>query len=208
MDLPIDAEVYASDGVVGNTIRIVLNPVSNEVTHIVVKPPGAFEGEYMVPLEQVAKSSPEAIYLNMTRNEFATLERYSDLRFIDIEEYGTALTEPEDIPAADVCYWPYFTAEGHLGTYADTTAVPHDELAIHRGAQVEAANGRIGRVDEFLVDEESHHISHLVLREGHLWGKKDVTVPVAEIDHIEADTVYLKLSKKEVEALPSVKVRR
>ena len=28
-----------------------MNPLSNEVTHIVVKPPGAFEGEYMVPLE-------------------------------------------------------------------------------------------------------------------------------------------------------------
>jgi len=44
------------------------------------------------------------------------------------------------------------------------------------------------------------------MREGHLWGQKDVTIPVSEIDHLEENTIYLKLNKKEVEALPSVPI--
>jgi hypothetical protein len=44
--------------------------------------------------------------------------------------------------------------------------------------------------------------------EGHLWGKKEVTIPVSAIDRIEEDTVYLKLDKKAVESLPSESVRR
>jgi len=52
------------------------------------------------------------------------------------------------------------------------------------------------------------HITHLVLREGHLWGEKDVTIPVSQIDHIEEGTVHLKLSKPDIEALPAIPVRR
>jgi hypothetical protein len=63
-------------------------------------------------------------------------------------------------------------------------------------------------VDEFLVDSETGHITHLVLREGHLWGKKDVAIPVSGVDHITEDTVYLKLDRHTIESLPAVPVRR
>ncbi|MGO8991417.1 MAG: hypothetical protein ACLQGU_10495 [bacterium] len=52
------------------------------------------------------------------------------------------------------------------------------------------------------------HNTHLVLREGHLCGKKDVTIPVSQIDHIEEDTVYLKLRKVDIQASPAIPVRR
>ena len=32
-------------------------------------------------------------------------------------------------------------------------------------------------MDEFLADPASRQITHLVLREGHLWSQKDVVVP-------------------------------
>ena len=86
--------------------------------------------------------------------------------------------------------------------------IPHNELAIHRGSVVEASDGHIGRVDEFIVDQENHHITHLVLLRGHLWGKKDVTIPINEIDRIDEDVVYLKLDKNAVKSLPTVPVRR
>jgi hypothetical protein len=46
------------------------------------------------------------------------------------------------------------------------------------------------------------------MREGHLWGKKEVTIPVSAVDFADADTVYLKLDKKDVKALPAVSVKR
>jgi hypothetical protein len=48
----------------------------------------------------------------------------------------------------------------------------------------------------------------VVLREGHLWGKKDVTIPVSEIERITDDAVYLKLGKKVIATLPTVAMRR
>jgi hypothetical protein len=63
-------------------------------------------------------------------------------------------------------------------------------------------------VDEFLVDRETEHITHLVLREGHLWGQKDVLIPVSEIAHVDEERVYLTLSKAEVADLPTAPLRR
>ncbi len=65
-----------------------------------------------------------------------------------------------------------------------------------------ASDGLIGHVDEFLIDPANQQITHLILREGHFWGQKEVTIPVIQIERIEEDTVYLKLSKEEIEKLP------
>ena len=87
-----------------------------------------------------------------------------------------------------------------------TEAIPDGEIVLTRGAQVNASDGRIGRLDGFLIDPITGQITDLVLREGHLWGQKDVTIPVAQIDHMEEENVYLKLDKHSVGALQTTPV--
>ncbi len=86
--------------------------------------------------------------------------------------------------------------------------MPPGELAVYRGMDVSTAEGKVGQVDELVVDPDSGEITHLLMREGHLWGKKDVAVPVSAIDTVEADEVYLNIDKEAVGALPAVPVRR
>ncbi len=86
--------------------------------------------------------------------------------------------------------------------------IPAGEVVIRRGTPVNAMDGQMGKVDEFLIDPKNDSITHLVLREGHLWGKKDVTIPVAEIDRITDEAVYLKLGKESISTLPAISVRR
>ncbi len=73
---------------------------------------------------------------------------------------------------------------------------------------MEASDGHVGRVDEFLIDPDTDNITHLVLREGHLWGKKDVTIPVSQIDHYKENIVYLKLNKQAIDDLPVIPIHR
>ena len=79
---------------------------------------------------------------------------------------------------------------------------------MHRGMPVEAIDGRVGRVDEFVVNPENGHITHLVMREGHLFGKKDVIIPVSALGETREDTVFLNLDKHQVEALPAFPIHR
>jgi sporulation protein YlmC with PRC-barrel domain len=81
-------------------------------------------------------------------------------------------------------------------------AVPHGELAIHRGANVEATDGKIGHVGEFVVEPDSGHITHVVLKKGHLWRKREIAVPVSHVQQVIGDVVYLDLDKDAVKALP------
>ena len=86
--------------------------------------------------------------------------------------------------------------------------IPPGELFVRRGARVSADDGQVGRVDEFLVDPTTRQITHLVLREGHLWRQKDVLVPISEIERAGEDAVYLKLDRHAIGSLPAVPVRQ
>jgi sporulation protein YlmC with PRC-barrel domain len=81
-------------------------------------------------------------------------------------------------------------------------------LSFRRGAKVYALDGKIGQVDEFMVSPEDHQITHLMLREGHLWGKKLVIIPVSKIDRVEENQIFLRLDKLAVEALPVIPIKR
>jgi hypothetical protein len=171
----------------------VLNPTTRQVTHLVVKEQRFPRIERLVAIDWVVETTPVVIRLRCTSDELAEMEPFIETEYI-----------PVDIPpyAASESLWPYMTAR------QEHEPIPPGELAVHRGARVEATDGHVGRVHEFLVEPTSERITHLVLHEGHLWGQRAVTIPVAQIDRLDEDTVYLKLDKRSVAALPAMPVRR
>jgi sporulation protein YlmC with PRC-barrel domain len=200
VDIPINATVQCANGACGRTTRVVINPATRQVTHLVV----GFDqllAEYLVPIELVAEATPSLVRLRCTREEFDKLEPFAEATLVP----GTVPFVPYG--PGEYVSLPYVFPESGI-MLSEHKHVPPGELAVQRGAQVRATDGDVGRVDEFLIDPANEHITHLVLREGHLWGQRDVTIPVSEIDHLEEDTVYLKLDKHSIEALPSVPVRR
>jgi sporulation protein YlmC with PRC-barrel domain len=199
MDLPIDAEVFCTDGFCGRSTRVVLKPETEEVTHLVVKEKESPHKEILVPATAVTETTPDSINLSYTRDKLAKLQPFIETEYVkvDIPRYADGVYSL----AGDFYPEPEVMAVRHKRT-------PAGELAVRRGARVEATDGRVGRVDEFLLDPENDHVTHLVLREGHLWGQRDVSIPVSEIERIEEDAVYLKIPKSEIEALPAVPTRR
>jgi sporulation protein YlmC with PRC-barrel domain len=77
-------------------------------------------------------------------------------------------------------------------------------VALHRGARVKATDGYVGQVAEFVVDPISEQITHVVVREGHPWERKDVSIPISQVERVEGDTVCLKVDKHSVEVLAAV----
>ena len=202
MDIPVNAEVACVDGVCGQSTYVIINPITRQVTHLVVKENRMPHTERLVPVDLVGDTTHNLIRLRCTTDELAKIEPFTETEYVQ-----------ERIP--DVGYladtylvWPYHIPEINTAIPITHQRIPHGELAVRRGARVEATDGSLGWVDEFLVDPVDTHITHLVLREGHLWGQKDVTIPVSQIDRIEEDTVYLKLDKHSVEALPAIPIRR
>ncbi len=206
MDIPLNVAVSCADGPGGRSSTIILNPISLEITHVVVK---NNHEEYLVPLELISESTPTHIQLRCLDDELTKLERFVRTQFLGAEQIDIKGDLRRMAAESGTIYWPYNSVEdSYSENFEQVEQIPHHELAIHRGSQVEAADGHIGQVDEFIVNPANNHITHLILRRGHLWGQKDITIPVREINAVEQDTVHLKLSKDEIKALPAVAVRR
>jgi hypothetical protein len=200
MDISINADVYCTDGLCGKAVCVIVNPVHRVLTHVVVKEKGFVGLERLVPMAWVRKSMPKGIYLSCTRRELANAEDFIDVQYMEGRKPF------EDFEPEEYRMWPYVIAEEEAQPL-EIERVPPGELGFHRGAQVEATDGPIGRIDEFLVDPNDLHISHLILHEGHLWHPKRVAIPISAIHRFKDDIVYLNLSRDEVEKLPELPIQ-
>ena len=207
MDVPINAGVYCNNVLCGRSTHVVLNPATQRVTHVVVQENGLVNGEYLVPLEAIAESTPNQIKLHATRAELVEMTPFIESDYLSAEAMS-ADGLPYD-PILDMypgyALWPYAVMDGMMLSAEHEKVLP-GEISLVRGSHVIATDGIVGRVDEFLTDLVGGKITHVVLRKGHLWGQKDVTIPVEQIDRIEADKVYLKLDKAAVAQLPAMSV--
>jgi sporulation protein YlmC with PRC-barrel domain len=208
MDIPVDVPVYCKDGLCGRSTYVLINPVLHEVTHVVVREAEAPHSERVLPIDAVVETTPDMILLRYNRDELARMEPFIQVEYIREEMPDMDYSPAGYVGMSSYRLWPYAIPERSELVPVEHRRIPLGELAIKRGTRVEATDGHVGRVDEFLVDATSEHITHLVMREGHLWGQKDVAIPVSQIDHVADDTVYLKLSKDEIAALPAIPVRR
>ncbi len=200
MDMALNANVFCSDGFCGKSTYLVVQRKSHEITHVVVKEDRSPHGEHLIPVEWVTNAGPNRIDLQATRDDVTHTDDFKTTHFVEVDV-------PTAVGYGYMYAWPYdFIPEERMVPVHDEV-VPPGEVAIHKGSAVHAKDGHIGRVDELLVDPSTHKISHLVLRKGHLWGQRDVLIPVDLIDYIEEDDVHLKVDKHAVSSLPTEPVR-
>ena len=79
--------------------------------------------------------------------------------------------------------------------------VPAGETEVSPGDRVHATDGEIGEVQGFLVNPGDNQVTHVLLKEGHLWGRKKVAIPISAVTGAE-EGINVNLTKKHVEDLP------
>jgi uncharacterized membrane protein/sporulation protein YlmC with PRC-barrel domain len=141
--------------------------------------------------------------LRCTKEELAAMEPFIEVQFLRSEQ-----PFPELINTPSSYLQPYATSRETIHTPIEVERIPVGELAVRRGTRVEATDGDVGKVGELVLDPESGKITHLVLLEGHLWGKKEIILPLSAIERVYDDTVYLKIAKEAVSRLPTFPVSR
>ena len=190
------------DGVCGQVARVVVDPLTRAVTHLVVEPKHRSGCGRLVPLDLVDATAGE-IRLRCTLAEFEKLDPAEETRFLPGTD-GYPGYDPEQ-----VLIMPYYNigmAEAYCGPMTVTyDAVPLDEVEVRRGEHVHATDGHIGRVQGLVIDSDSHHVTHVLLQEGHLWGRKEVAIPIGAVTGVD-DGIRLNLTKQQVQDLPPADV--
>lgn len=209
----IGDEARCTDGVCGEMTRVVVDPVAQTVTHLVVEPRGRAGLARLVPLGLVDTSAGD-VRLQCTLADFEHLDAAEETQFVP-GSGGYAAYGPQQVST-----WPYYgltpgaelPGEVDLGVAGFSPTITYDriplgEVEVRRGDPVEATDGHIGHIQGLVVDPGDHHVTHVLLQEGHLWGRKDVAIPIKAVSRV-GDTIRLNLSKHEVQDLPPVDFAR
>ena len=217
MRLEIGNRVNCTDGAYGELADIVIDPLEKHVTHLVIRPEQDEGQRRLVPI-QLAKGRDDKlreIELECTLEEAQGFESVHEAAYLRLGE--SPAEDPDwDVGVEDVLAMPYY-AGVDVGSYTgeldsnvtiNYDRVPKGEVEVRRASAVISADDHsLGEVDGFVVDADEH-ITHLVLERGHLWGRKEVTIPIGAVARVESDVVHVALSKDEVGALPAVRVGR
>jgi sporulation protein YlmC with PRC-barrel domain len=215
MRLELGRKVRCTDDVVGELVDLVVDPTKKRVTHLVVKPTHGYSETHLVPIEHARPGEGTDVDLDCTVSEVLAMPRVEEFEYLRLDESPTH--DPDwDVGVTRVLALPYYEADGFgagagvvgqdVGVVYDR--VPKGEVEVRRTSNVMSKDGHyVGDVDGFLVDDDDQ-ITHFVLERGHLWGRREVTVPIASVAKVESDTVTVDLTKDEIGELPSHKIRR
>jgi sporulation protein YlmC with PRC-barrel domain len=206
--LMIGAGASCTDGACGEVSRVVVDPVARAVTHVVVEPAGRQGLGRLVPLDMVDATGGD-VQIRCTLAEFENLGAAEETQFVPGTR-GYAAYGPEQVLA-----WPYSSLagiapmDGEIVSGVSETitydTVPLGEIAVRRGDRVHATDGAIGHVEGLVIDPRNHHVTHVLLQEGHLWGRKEVAIPITAVTGAD-DGIGLNLAKNQVRDLPSVDI--
>lgn len=198
----IGAEVHGTDGVVGRLGWVVVDPVSRRLTHLVVEPEHRYGLGRLVPVELVAEPGPP-VRLSCSTDDVEALPEGEETQFLpSTEQFGYT--------AGQVLAWPYFGlgGAGPVGMLASQPIVydkvPPGEVEVRRGDPVRAADGDAGSVQGLVVDPTDGYVTHVLLEEGHLWGRKQVAIPVTSIRAGEGGGIEVTFTRGEIRDLPAV----
>ena len=197
MEFSIGGPAACRDGHAGTVIALVADPVRTALAHIAVEPAHRPGDARLVPMAMIGAADVSGVTLSCSLEEFGALPPFRDVEFIpyspEFGDLGAALAMPYyGLPPTDT---PVFV-----------DVVPAGEVEIRRHEHVWASDGGIGHVEGLVIDATGA-ITHVLLQEGHLWGRREVAIPVSAVEGIDDEGVHVRLSKDEIGALPEIGAR-
>ena len=215
----IGAEVACQDheGSWGRLDRIAVEPLSRTVTHLVVAPrhgqgPGRLVPGPRRPNGRGARGEDRPGVRQSRAPGDGPAEETRFLPGVGLEGYDPSAT----------LGWPFYgLVPGGMGTTMGGAGlagvegapqpllvdrIPAGEVELHRGDRVRAVDGEIGRIRGLAVDPATRQVTHVLLDEGHLWGRKQVAIPLSEIRAIGQGRVEVSLTRDEIRDLPPVEL--
>ncbi|MGH3172616.1 MAG: PRC-barrel domain-containing protein [Streptosporangiaceae bacterium] len=200
-EFTLGARASCSDGFCGVVSRTILDPAARTVTHLVIGPRHGGGGR-LVPLDLVEATTGE-IRLRCTLDEFGLLDPAEETELVD-GGYGGGYSDFGGIGAGgSVSGMSIGTGLDYNTPLVVEHAVPLGEIEVERHESVHAVDGHIGHVEGFVVDPANQKVTHVLLKEGHLWGRRQVAIPVSAVASVDAG-IRLNITKQQVEDLPPV----
>ncbi|MGH3151126.1 MAG: hypothetical protein ACRDOB_10385 [Streptosporangiaceae bacterium] len=185
----IGARASFADHLCGVVRRIIIDPASRTVTHLVIERKHLRQPGRLVPLDLVDTAVGE-IRLRCTVAEFDRLD--------PAEEWELVRSPRSTRGMVGMTTYTWIPPPTRFAVHE---IVPAGEAQVGPGDRVCAIDGEIGQVRGLLVDPGDLRVTHVLLREGHLRGRRRVAIPVSAVIAVQ-DGILLNITKQQAENLP------
>ena len=204
------ADVYSSTGdKLGTLDRLVLDPNTREVTHIVIERRFLSTEHKIVDMDRVNSAIEDRIILLPPEESFDEFTDFEEAQYVNLD----ATEYPEGdvnssfwVPPTNYAWWRASPQLSHPGTPVyrvnarDT--LPEGTVALIEGAEVLSRDEKhVGEIEELIVEPEDDRVTHFVVREGLLFKERKL-VPVTWIARMEEKAVHLSVGAGTLEKLP------
>src|SRR5262245_5951120 len=174
MQFKQDASVFSADGQeVGRLTRVVIDPRSNEITHLVVHQGVFFTEDKLVPISLVAAGIENRVTLRDAAQDLADLPSFEETHFIPINEAEINRYPRGQAPSL---YWyPPVGVPLPLPAHVTerTENIPEGAIALKEGAKVVTADGQsVGTIEQVLTDPLADRVTHFLISHGVLLPEK------------------------------------
>ncbi len=222
MDILEDAKVVTADGdQVGHVDRVVLNPRTHQVTHIVVRKGLFFQKDKLIPIDAVENTSEGNLVLKPGTPDPSNFPDYVETNYVPLSpnEQARANYDNEMIPPIYTYPMygvnPVWGGSGYFGPYVGEypggyrpeteSNIPEGTVPLTEGMDVVSADGdKLGTLDEVGVDPETERATHIVITRGLLL-KSEKVAPTDWISAVDDDGIHLTVGAEFVRNLPDKK---
>lgn len=211
----VENETGEQFGVVKN---LIVEQFTNEVTHLVVEKSILFNTtQKVLPANAVQAITDDGkrIHINLSKSQVEQLDDFETREYVQVQHgHGAHLAESQSFHMGDSGYlYPIAGSGGALmpgldrvaplntGTgaadsaYTIKTNIPDNSLVLKAGADVEATDGRLGKIKKVNLDPASHKIAGFVIEEGGFFDE-DYAIPLDLVESITDNVVRLNVAKE------------
>jgi len=212
-----DADLVTSTGEkIGRVDRVVIDPQSHEVTHVVVKKGLLLTREKVVSVEQIDTATEEKVILKKGIDDPDKLPDFEEKHYIPINRPGVEQGRLPEYPSPVVWYYPVpgipWRGTGPYGPYASYSEppyvikternIPDHTVALEQGSSVYSKNGEhVGDVKRIYTEPKENRATHLLISRGVLT-KESKLIPTFWIDKVTENAIRLSVDTDVIDRLP------
>lgn len=197
----VGAQVRCKDGPCGRLQSVVVDPITQRVTDLVVEKGLLLTTDRVLPVYTVEEADDEWITLSIGEDSLNNYPEYRDIVF----EPAPADLEDDRYDPSQVLMWasawdPYYNlpAVPLIQQHVHEGLSP-EQAVIGRGTPVRNAEGRVGEIDHVLVNAETGEITYLVVDQGIT--RYSLVVPISMVKTVTEGGVLLEATDEELEQL-------
>ena len=199
-------DVFSSDNEkIGTLDRVVMDPRTKEISHIIVREGFLFREDKVVPMDLIGSVTDERIILQGSKDHLNELPDYEETHYVSRDatvddDMNTLYWNPPAYSGAGYSQYPViFPTELYIRRTEKN--IPDGMVALAEGAKVLAEDGKhLGNI-ETLVTDPNERVTHLVISSGLLTKERKI-IPSHWLSAVDNDEVRLSVDSRLLERLP------